>query len=83
MGKTTDTFFESKFWLPQNSPFQAKTCAAGRANNVELSMLVLNFMVKHRLKNTRWNFCGIHGMSERECVEEKYDTFCTSRVGTI
>ena len=42
-------------------------------------MLVLNFMVKHRLKNTRWNFVE----EEEEVEEEKYDTFCTSRVGTI
>ena len=34
MGKTTDTFFGSKFQLPQNSPFYAKTCAADRANNI-------------------------------------------------
>ena len=50
MGKTTDTFFGSKFQLPQNSPFYTKTCAAGRANNIELSMLVSDFMVKCRLK---------------------------------
>ena len=60
MGKTTDTFFGSKFHLPQNSPFYAKTCAAGRANNIELSMLGLDFMVKCRLKNTQWHFYGIH-----------------------
>ena len=42
---------------------ESSACAAGRANNIELSMLVSDFMVKCRLKNTRWNFCGIYGMS--------------------
>ena len=55
MGKTTDTFGRSKFWMPQNSLFLAKTCAAGRANNIELSMLVLDFMVKCRLMEFLWN----------------------------
>ena len=64
MGIATDTFVGSKFQLSQNSPFEAKTCAAGRANNIGLSMLVLDFMVKCRLKNTQWNFYGIHGMSQ-------------------
>ena len=55
MGKTTDTFFGLKFQLPQNLLFQTKTCAAGRANNIaiELSMLVLDFMVAYRLKNAQ------------------------------
>ena len=39
-----------------------QTYAAGRASNIELSMLVLDFMVKCRQKNTQWNFCGIHGI---------------------
>ena len=42
MEKTTDTLGRPKFRLPQNSPFQAKTSAAGRANNIELLMLVLD-----------------------------------------
>ena len=35
-------------------------CAAGRENNIELLMLVLDFVVNSRLKNTQWHFCGIH-----------------------
>ena len=62
MGKTTDMFGRLKFWLPQNPSFQAKTCAAGRANNIDLLMLVLDFVVNSRLKNTQWHFYGIHGM---------------------
>ena len=50
MGKITDTFGRSKFWLPQNSQFKARTCAAGRVNNIELLMLVLDFVVNSRLK---------------------------------
>ena len=38
------------FQLPQNSPFQAKTCATGTANNIELLMLALDFVVDSRLK---------------------------------
>ena len=45
MGKTTDTFGKSKFWLPQNSSFKGKTCAADRAKNIDLLMLVLDFVV--------------------------------------
>ena len=50
MGKATDVFGRSKYQLPQNSPFEAKTCAAGRANNIELLMLVLDFTVNSKLK---------------------------------
>ena len=54
-------------------------------------MLLLDFAVDSTLKNTRWYFCGIHGMSYRGCVEEEqgqeeeeeYSTFCASGVGTI
>ena len=49
MGKTTDTFFGSKFQLPQITVLN-QTCAAGRASNIELSMLVLDIMVKCRQK---------------------------------
>ena len=45
MGKTTDTFFGSKFQLPQNSLFQTKTFAAGRTSNIELLMLALDLVV--------------------------------------
>ena len=65
MGKTTDMFFRSKFQLPQNSPFKTKTCAAGRASNIELSMLVLDFMVKFRLKIL--NGISVESM---ECLNE-------------
>ena len=34
----------------QNSPVEAKTCAAGRESDIELLMLVLDFMVNSRLK---------------------------------
>ena len=37
-------------------------CLACRANKIELLMLILDFAVDYRLKNTQWNFCGIHGM---------------------
>ena len=50
MGKTTDIFRRMKFWLPQNLLFQAKTCAAGRASKIELSMLVLDIVMISRLK---------------------------------
>ena len=41
--------------------------AAGSTNNIQLSMLILDFMVKCRLKNTQWNFCGIHEMCDPIC----------------
>ena len=43
--------------------FYAKTYAAGRLNNMELLMLVLDFRLDYRLRNTRRYFCGMHGMS--------------------
>ena len=42
MGKTTDTIGRSKFWLPKSSPFCAKTCAAVRANNINLHRFKLH-----------------------------------------
>ena len=33
-------------------------------------MLVLDFLVNSRLKNSQWHFCGIHEMSYHGCVEE-------------
>ena len=45
-----DIFGRSKFRLPQNPPFKAETYAAGRANSIELLMLVLDFVVNSRLK---------------------------------
>ena len=75
MGKTTDGFGRPKFWLSQNTVL-SQTCTAGRANNIELSMLVLDFVVNFKLKNT-------HGISVEfmECINKnvrrKNDTFCT------
>ena len=40
-----------------------KTCAAGRANNIELLMTGLDFVVDSRLKSTQCHFCRIHGMT--------------------
>ena len=60
--KATDTFGRLKFQLPQNQPFKAETCAAGRVSKIELLMLVSEVMVISRLKNTQWHFYGIHGM---------------------
>ena len=51
-GKTTDMFERLKFQLPQNLPFQAKTCTVGRASKIELLMLVSDLMVIFKLKNT-------------------------------
>ena len=33
-------------------------------------MLVLDFKVDYRLKNTQRYFCGMHGMSQRGCIEK-------------
>ena len=43
MGKTTDTFLWLKILLPQTLSLLAKSYAAGRANNIELLMLVSDF----------------------------------------
>ena len=56
MGKTTDMFLWLKIRLPQTLLLLAKSYAAGRANNTELLMLVLDFKVNSRLKNTQRNF---------------------------
>ena len=63
MGKRTDRFGRMKFQPPQTLPFQAKTNAASRESKIELLILVSDFMVNPRLKNTQWHFYGIHGMS--------------------
>ena len=60
MGKRTDRFGRMKF---QTLPFYAKTNAASRESKIELLILVSDFMVNSRLKNTQWHFYGIHGMS--------------------
>ena len=56
MGKITDTFWWLKIQLPQTLSLQAKSYAAGRANNTKLLMLVSDFKVNSRLKNTQRNF---------------------------
>ena len=63
MGKRTDRFGRMKFPPPQTLPFQAKTNAASRESEIELLILVSDFMVNSRLKNTQWHFYGIYGMS--------------------
>ena len=63
MEKTTDMFQRLRFWLPQNLPFYVKIYAAGRASKVELLMLVLDFKVDYRLKNTQRYFYRMHGKS--------------------
>ena len=62
MGKRTDTFWWLEILLPQTLSLKAKSYAAGRANNIELLMLVSDFKVNSRLKNTQRIFSGIHGM---------------------
>ena len=56
MGKTTDMFLWLKIRLPQTLSLLAKTYAAGRANNTELLMLVSDFKMNSRVKNTQRNF---------------------------
>ena len=56
MGKTTDTFLYLKIRLPQTLLLYSKSYAAGRASNTELLMLVSDFKVNSRLKNTQRNF---------------------------
>ena len=56
MGKTTDTFLWLKIQLPLTLSVQAKSYAAGRVNNIKLLMLVSDFKVNSRLKNTQRNF---------------------------
>ena len=62
-GKNNCYIFWVKISATTKITVLTKTYAAGRASNIELSMLVLDFMVKCRQKKTRWNFCGIHGIS--------------------
>ena len=56
MGKTTDTFLWLKIRLPQTLSLQAKSYAAGRANNTKLLMLVSDIKVNSRLKNAQRKF---------------------------
>ena len=50
MVKTTDRFGMMKFWPPQNLLFKAKTYAASRESNIELLIIVSDFMVNSWLK---------------------------------
>ena len=49
MGKTIDMFGGTKFRLPQNLPFEAKTYATSRESKIESLILVSDFMMKSRL----------------------------------
>ena len=51
---TTDMFGRMKLRLPQDLSFSAKIYAASRESKIELLMLVSDFMVNSRLKNTLW-----------------------------
>ena len=77
MEKTSDTFGRLKYWLPQNFPFYAKIFAAGRANNIELLILVLDLSEMQAEKCSRvflWNAWNILTRMHRR----KNDTFYTS-----
>ena len=63
MGKRTDRFGRMKLQPPQTLPFKAKTNAASRESKIELLILVSDFTVNSRLKNTQRHFYRIHGMS--------------------
>ena len=56
MGETTDMLEGRNFGCYKPFLFQAKTYAVDRASNLELLMLVLDFKVDYRLKNTQWYF---------------------------
>ena len=51
-GKTIDRFGRMKFWLSQNLLFYAKTYAASGECKMELLIIVSDFMMNSRLKNT-------------------------------
>ena len=66
--------------IPRNS-YMGKTDTFGRLNNTELLMLVLDFKVDYRLKNTqRFQWNAVNALSKNA---KKNDTFCTSGVGII
>ena len=50
MGRKTDTFGRSKFFAATELTILCQNCAANRANNIQLLMLVLGFMVNSRQK---------------------------------
>ena len=43
-------FGSLKFWLPQNLPFQIKSCTTGGAGKIELMLLIPDVMVISMLK---------------------------------
>ena len=62
IGKTTDKFGRLKFQLPQTHHFNPKlVLQVEQTINIELLMLVLDFIMNSRLK--KWHFYGIHGLS--------------------
>ena len=56
MGKRTDTFLWLKIQLSHTLLLCAKSYVTGRASNTELLMLVSDFKVNPRLKNTQRHF---------------------------
>ena len=63
MAKATDTFRRMKFWLPQILPLSTVTYAASRESNIELLILISDFVMNSMLKNNERYFCEIHVMS--------------------
>ena len=85
MGKTTNTFERLQFWLLQNLTL-VKIYAASRESNIELLILVSDFMVNSMLQNTQWVFLlnawNVLSRIHRR-KKEKKDRSCTWYVGTI
>ena len=53
MGKATDTYiWQTEISAGTKLTVLVKTCAVSRASNIELLILVSDFMVNCRLKNT-------------------------------
>ena len=69
--------------MPQKQPFQAKTCAAGRASKIEMLVLVFrshgDFYAEKYSKAFLWNSWNVLTMMYRI----KKDTFCTFGVGPL
>ena len=76
MGKRTDTFLWLKIQLSHTLLLCAKSYVAGRANNTELLMLVSDFKVNPRLKNTQRHFQW-NSWNALNGDAYKKDTFCT------
>ena len=60
IGKAPDMFGGLKFWLLVNLPFKVKIYAASRESNIELLILISDFMVNSTLINTQRYFYGMH-----------------------